>query len=425
MKIGIIGAGSIGVTLARLLSATDHDVMISNSRGPETLADLVGSLRPGVTAGTVEQAAAFGDIVIEAVPFAAYATLPAGALRGKIVVSASNYYPDRDGIIDLGERIDTELVAEHLAGSSVVKAFNTIYFQHLATQGDPLLPVSRRRAIFVAGDDADSVEVVSALIEQLGFGAFRTGTLRRGGAQQTTTSPVYNQVLDMEAALEHINVDTNPTGHEGSSGHVVVIGAGPGLGRAYAERFLRAGQRVTLIARSPDSVIDSIVTTGQLVGRSVDATDDAALAAALIALEDEVPITTLVFNAVKAHPQPISTLSVDDLRDEFRVGLESAWVAISTLLPRLRNRADASILVTGGGAATYPMPAMGFLSATKAALRMLVLTLAADLANDPIFVGTVTVSNTVDATTGIAPSTVADAAFDLIAARNEVEIVMS
>jgi hypothetical protein len=193
MQIGIIGAGNIGGTLATLLATAGHDVLLSNSRGPATLADRAGGPGDRISVGTVAEAAAFGDIVVEAIPFGRYADLPADALAGKVVISASNYYPGRDGSIDLAGRADTELVAEHLAGSQVVKAFNTIYYVHLATQGDPSKPHDERRIIPVVGDDAAAKRTVLDLVDELGFGGVDNGDLHTGGLRQMPDSPIYNR----------------------------------------------------------------------------------------------------------------------------------------------------------------------------------------------------------------------------------------
>ncbi|HNP74263.1 MAG TPA: NAD(P)-binding domain-containing protein [Kouleothrix sp.] len=199
MRIGIIGAGHIGATLARLLVGAGHEVAISNSRGPESLAGLVGALGAGAHAATVADAAAFGELVIEAIPFGRYATLPAPALAGKIVVTASNYYPQRDGTIDLGGRAQSELLTGHLAGARVVKAFNTIWYQHLQTQGDRSKPLEARRVIFLSGDDPAAKQVVADLVEQLGFGPLDLGALR-DSAQQEPGAPIYNNDLTVAEA---------------------------------------------------------------------------------------------------------------------------------------------------------------------------------------------------------------------------------
>lgn len=192
MKIGIIGSGNIGGTAGVLWAQAGHEVMFS-SRHPEELGDLVAQAGPGARAGTPEEAAAWGDVVLEAIPFGLYSTLPAAQLAGKIVIDASNYYPQRDGEIELGGRGSSELVAQHLAGARVVKAFNTIYFGNLRTRGtsDPV----QQLAIFVAGDDDDAKATVSQLIEAIGFAAVDTGTLHDGGLRQQPDTDIYNKPM--------------------------------------------------------------------------------------------------------------------------------------------------------------------------------------------------------------------------------------
>lgn len=175
MRIGIIGAGKIGGTLAALLADAGHEVAIANSRGPDTLRSLE---RDGVRAATVEDAAAFGDpLVIEAIPYGRLDTLPAAALEGKVLVTAANLYPGRDGEVDLEGGTESQRTARLVPGAKVVKAFNTIYFVHLRENGDPSKADDERHAIFVAGDDAEAKALVSDLIEDLGFAAVDVGGL--------------------------------------------------------------------------------------------------------------------------------------------------------------------------------------------------------------------------------------------------------
>lgn len=199
MKIGIIGAGHIGATAAKLFAQAGHEVALSNSRGPETLADTVREIGEGVVAMTAENAAAFGDVVLEAVPFGRHQELPAAALAGKIVISASNYYPDRDGEIDFHILTQTELVAAHLDRSHVVKAFNTIYWEHLRDQGDADKPLDERRAIFIAGNSAEAKAVARGLIEEIGFAAVDTGVLAESSVQEPGAT-VYNRDLTAREA---------------------------------------------------------------------------------------------------------------------------------------------------------------------------------------------------------------------------------
>jgi 8-hydroxy-5-deazaflavin:NADPH oxidoreductase len=200
MNIGIIGSGHIGGTAARLFIRSGHRVAISNSRGPASLQPFVGDLGTGARAATIEDAAAFGDVVLVAIPFGAYPSLPADALRGKVVVDAMNYYPQRDGQIAVDGLTSSELVARHLIGSRLVKAFNTMYYETLATKGRSDLPVEDRLALFVAGDDAEAKTAVSRLIEDIGFAPVDTGSLHDGGRLQQPGSRIYNQPMTAREA---------------------------------------------------------------------------------------------------------------------------------------------------------------------------------------------------------------------------------
>ena len=203
MKIGIIGAGNIGATSARLFVRAGHEVALSNSRGAETLRELVDELGEKAHATTIEEAAKFGDVVLVAIPFGKYKTLPAAAFYGKVVIDAGNYYPQRDGQIselDSGETTSSELMSAHLHGARLVKAFNTIYYEHLAQLGDTKLPLEERRAIFIAGDDTGAKEIVAKLIEEIGFAAVDTGFLREGGRRQQPGTPLYNRELTAKQA---------------------------------------------------------------------------------------------------------------------------------------------------------------------------------------------------------------------------------
>jgi 8-hydroxy-5-deazaflavin:NADPH oxidoreductase len=201
VKVGVIGAGNIGGNAAKLFVEAGHEVVVSNSRGPETLSGLVGEIGDGARAVTVEEAAEFGDVVLEAMPFGRYEELPADRLAGKIVVDASNYYPGRDGEIDLEGLTSTQALARHLSGSRVIKAFNTMYYETLATEGRPDAPVGDRLVLFLAGDDEEAKGVVSGLIEDIGFAPVDTGPLESSGRQEPG-APVYNTPVTPEQARE-------------------------------------------------------------------------------------------------------------------------------------------------------------------------------------------------------------------------------
>ncbi len=181
--LGIIGSGMIGTAVAGLAVAAGLDVVVSNSRGPETLAGLVAELGERARAATPAQAARAGDLVVAAVPLKAYERLPAAELAGKTVIDAMNHYPDRDGRfaeLEAGGLTSSALVQRHLAGARVVKAFATIDFLHLGTLARPA-GAADRSALPVAGDDADAKAEVVRLLDLLGYDAVDAGTLADSG----------------------------------------------------------------------------------------------------------------------------------------------------------------------------------------------------------------------------------------------------
>jgi predicted dinucleotide-binding enzyme len=188
--IGFIGSGNIGSTIARLAVAAGYEVVLSNSRGPETLAELVGDLGPQARAATASEAAAEGDIVVVTVPLRAYLEVPADPLRGKVVIDTNNYYPDRDGHIpELDDESTTtsELLQRHLPESRVVKAFNNIYVSHLATLARPSGD-SERTALPIAGDDGTAKRVAAAFLDAIGYDAHDVGALSEGWRYQRDTA---------------------------------------------------------------------------------------------------------------------------------------------------------------------------------------------------------------------------------------------
>jgi predicted dinucleotide-binding enzyme len=205
VKIGIIGAGMIGATAARLFVKAGHEIAISNSRGPASLQDLVHELGPRAHAMSVTDAARWGEIVLLAVPWRTPEALPpADAVAGKIVIDAMNPYGPGGTVMDLGASSSSEETRKRLPGARLVKAFNTIWFKHLAERGRPDLPADDRHAIFVAGDDDLAKRVVVNLIDDIGFGAVDTGSLAEGGRRQQPNSPLYNTqmtVRDARAAV--------------------------------------------------------------------------------------------------------------------------------------------------------------------------------------------------------------------------------
>jgi predicted dinucleotide-binding enzyme len=188
--IGLIGSGRIGSTVARLAVDAGYDVVLSNSRGPETLADLVTELGDRARAGTAEEAAAAGDIVVVTIPLKNYRQVPVEPLRGKVVIDTNNYYPQRDGHVpelDDESTTSSELLQAHLPESRVVKAFNNSYFGFLPRlarpKGDP-----QRSVLAIAGDDTEAKATVSGFLDAIGYDAYDVGPLSEGWRFQRDTA---------------------------------------------------------------------------------------------------------------------------------------------------------------------------------------------------------------------------------------------
>lgn len=187
--IGLIGAGNIGSQLARSAVANGYDVVVSNSRGPETLTDLVAELGDRATAGTAEEAATAADVVIVTIPLENIGQIPVTPLAGKIVIDTNNYYPQRDGsIAGLDDETTTtaELLQAHLPKSTVVKAFNHIYAKDITADASAT-GTENRRALVIAGDDSAAKTRVAELIDQFGFDAVDAGALSEGWRIQRDT----------------------------------------------------------------------------------------------------------------------------------------------------------------------------------------------------------------------------------------------
>ncbi len=187
---GFIGSGNIGSTVARLAINAGHNVVMSNSRGPETLTKLIDDLGPQSQAATAEEAAAASDVVVVTIPLKHYRDVSAAALRGKVIMDTMNYYPKRDSQIaalDDESTTTSELLQAHLPDSKVVKVFNNIYFEHLAVlarpAGDP-----QRSALAIAGDDAEAKVTVMALLDAIGYDTVDLGPLTEGWRTQRDTA---------------------------------------------------------------------------------------------------------------------------------------------------------------------------------------------------------------------------------------------
>ncbi len=176
---GIIGAGNIGSQVARAVIALGHEVVIANSRGPETLADLVADLGPRARAATAQEAAEAAEVAVVTVPLRAVESIPAAPLAGKIVLDTNNYYWERDGRIpalDAGETTTSELVQRHFSGAKVVKAFNHIQAAAITTEGKPAGSADRR-ALVAASEFPEATAFVADLYNAIGFDTVDAGPL--------------------------------------------------------------------------------------------------------------------------------------------------------------------------------------------------------------------------------------------------------
>lgn len=202
--IGLIGSGNIGSTLARLALGAGYDVVLSNSRGPETLASLVEELGENARAATATEAAEAGDLVVVTVPLKAYQEVPILPLAGKVVIDTNNYYPERDGhfaALDAEQTTTSEILQGHLPASCVVKAFNNIYFKHLLSLARPS-GASDRSALAIAGDDVAAKQTATEFLDKIGYDAHDVGPLSEGWRFQRDTAayaPVYSGATFEEA----------------------------------------------------------------------------------------------------------------------------------------------------------------------------------------------------------------------------------
>jgi predicted dinucleotide-binding enzyme len=190
--IGFIGAGNIGSTVARLAVDAGYEVVLSNSRGPETLAELTAALGPSARASTPAEAASAGDLVVVTIPLKNIERLPLDALAGKTIIDTNNYYPERDGQIsplDDGSTTTSELLQALIPTANVVKAFNNIFSGHLASLGRPTGSPDRS-ALAIAGNSPDAKSAVTSFLDAIGYNVVDAGPLSEGWRFQKDT-PAY------------------------------------------------------------------------------------------------------------------------------------------------------------------------------------------------------------------------------------------
>ncbi len=200
MQIAILGSGNIGGNAARAFAKAGHHVRIANSRGPESLKALVAEIGPNAEASTAQDAVDSSDLVLIAVPWTKREEA-LGEIEGwdeKIVVDAMNPYTEDFEIEDLGSKTSTEFTRALVPGARIVKAFNTIFYKRLASEGKPK-DEQDRLAIPVASDDPAAKRVVMDLIDEIGFDPVDNGGLVEGGRKQQPGSPIYNQPIGAES----------------------------------------------------------------------------------------------------------------------------------------------------------------------------------------------------------------------------------
>jgi hypothetical protein len=208
VKIGIIGSGHIGATLAQQLIAAGHEVAISNSRGPDTLREVDSELGRQGHAMTADDAEQFGDVVIISVPFKSYADVPAHDVMNKVVIDTTNYYPERDGPfpeLETDRSTSSELLSQRLPGARMVKAFNAIRWTSLRDKARPTQN-GPRVGIPISGDDPQAKQTVTRLIDEIGFYAVDAGPLAAGGRKHQPGTLVYIADLDSASLRSRVAV---------------------------------------------------------------------------------------------------------------------------------------------------------------------------------------------------------------------------
>jgi len=218
--LGIIGSGNIGTVLAKLAVAAGIDVVLANSRGPESLRDKAAEL--GVRAGTAVEAAEAGDIVVVTIPLGRYAEVPVEPLAGKIVIDTMNYYPSRDGKIDEldNETVNTaDLLQRHLPESRTVKVFNNITAVNLLNLARPA-GADDRSALPLSGNDAEARKTVADLVEKLGFDAVDVGPLSESWRHERETAAYVDPYVSEGSSLEQIMGGYNDPGKPASTAEI-------------------------------------------------------------------------------------------------------------------------------------------------------------------------------------------------------------
>jgi hypothetical protein len=200
MRIGVIGAGHVGSTLAKHFTAAEHEVAVANSRGPHTLRSLVAHLGDNGYAATAEEAAQFGEVVVVSIPFGRYAEVPTAGTQGKTIIDTCNYIPERDGHfpqLDDDSTTSSEMMQAHLSEAHVIKAFNAMRWDHIRDYGRPGGAMTRY-GIPVSGDDSAAKLTVLDLVDEMGFEPVDAGDLAHGGRKHQPGTAVFTVDLTAE-----------------------------------------------------------------------------------------------------------------------------------------------------------------------------------------------------------------------------------
>lgn len=200
MKIGIIGAGHMGATLARLLVKVGYAVALSNSRDPSSLKELTLEIGPKCVAKSSAEAAKWADMVVLMMPWTALRDLQID-VGGKIVIDSLNPFNLQGNLIDLEGRASSEIVQQIFPQSRIVKAFNTIWDKNLAQNSRRNAPLEERDVLFMASDDPEAVKIVAQLIEDIGFAPLLIGSLRESRLLQEPNMKFYDVPMNLQTAV--------------------------------------------------------------------------------------------------------------------------------------------------------------------------------------------------------------------------------
>lgn len=204
-KIAIIGSGLIGGTLARLLVKAEYETALTNSRGPQSLKSFSEELGEKLIPATLQEAVEFGDIVIVSIHWRQLDSLPYFNSPGKIIVDTTNPYNSDGTLFDLGDDISSSKVVDRFPESTVVKAFNTIWYKHLGENGNVSASLDERQVIPLAGDNIEAKHKIGKIIEAIGFGPLDTGSLREGSKYQGAGGILYGKELNLKEAKLLLN----------------------------------------------------------------------------------------------------------------------------------------------------------------------------------------------------------------------------